>query len=588
MRKKYNIQMNPKRLSKEDIAKHKDFNALYSKFQSLPKSPSPVYRRMSFWIVAAAAAAAMLLLYVGVNQINAGNYEKRMASYFDNSDFINPPFDQVQKTFASYDVDVNQGGVFEYPSGSKLFVPAAAFTDKAGNPVGGQVTIKYREMHDFVDFFMSGIPMTYDSAGVNYILESAGMIEIFAEKDGKKVNMAPGKSINVELVSQVNVSPNINIPPGYNIYRLDEEKRNWVYQTIDKMQVIEEQMSQNLPNENDPFYPATKELKEKLQTLQINQENELAKVENSLPKPKLPIKPIKANPNDYVFDLDFNDLKDPNASGDLAAAQGELEALYKQYEKMLWRLSGEAGITPQQLQQGFSNVTDIKIQKLDNSTYELMLKKGDDKLNVKVNPVLSGSDYDKAMADFNRDFDRYQKELSQREANLKDQKEAIKQKFEEEKRLANLTFNERIDELRKSGMEYAAMDEIIKRKVVNRFTASGFGIWNCDRPLPPNRLILAANFKNENGQSYKNKTAYLVDKSRNTVYQFLAEDGAELNIDLNAQNLLWLVTDDNKIAVIRPDDFKGITKETKEHDFVMQKVNKEINDEKDVRDILFL
>lgn len=587
MRKKYNIQMNPKRLSNEDIAKHKDFNALYSKFQSLPKDRTPAYRRLSFWI-AAAAAAAMLLLYVGVNSIYTGNYEQRMADYFDHSDFINPPLDQIQKTFASYNVDVNQGGVFQYPSGSKLIVPAAAFTDKAGNPVGGQVTIKYREMHDFVDFFMSGIPMTYDSAGVNYVLESAGMIEIFAEKDGKKVNMAPGKSINVELVSQVNVSPSINIPPGYNIYRLDEEKRNWVYQTIDKMEVIEDRMNQNLPNENDPSYPAAKKLKEKLQTLQVNEANEIAKLENSLPKPKLPAKPIKANPNDYVFDLDFNDLKDPNASGDLAAAQGELEAMYKQYEKMLWRLSENAGVTPQQLQQGFSNVTDIKIHKLDNNTYELMLKKGDDKLSVKVNPVLSGSDYEKAMADFNRDFARYQMELDQREANMKNQKEAIRQKFAEERRLANLSFTDKIAELRKAGMEYAATDEIIKKKVVNRFTASGFGIWNCDRPLPPNRLILAANFKNEKGESYKNKTAYLVDKSRNTVVQFLAEDGAKLNIDLNAQNLLWLVTDDNKIAVVRPEDFKGITKETKEHDFVMKKVNKEINDEKDVRGILFL
>ena len=137
-------------------------------------------------------------------------------------------------------------------------------------------------------------------------------------------------------------------------------------------------------------------------------------------------------------------------------------------------------------------------------------------------------------------------------------------------------------------MEYAATDEIIKKRVINRFTASGFGIWNCDRPMPPNRLILTANFKNENGQSYKNKTAYLVDKSRNTVYQFLAEDGAQLNIDMNAQNLLWLVTDDNKIAVIRPEDFKAISKETEEHDFVMQKIDKEIIDEKDVRDILYL
>ena len=86
-------------------------------------------------------------------------------------------------------------------------------------------------------------------------------------------------------------------------------------------------------------------------------------------------------------------------------------------------------------------------------------------------------------------------------------------KYEEEKRLANLAYDDHIAQLKAKGLNRAVTNEIIKRKVVNRFSASGFGIWNCDRPLPPDRVYLAANFKNEKGQSYANQTAFLVDKS---------------------------------------------------------------------------
>ena len=588
MKKKYNIQLNPKRLTDEEVARHKDFDAVLAKFRKQPIGPRPLYRQLTFWIAAVAVAAvfALLLIYTGTG--NEKDYSQKMAEYIDRQPFVNCPLTKVEKRFASYRLDANKGGVFEHPSGSKLIVPEAAFSHQNGTTVEGEVTIKYREMHDFVDFFLSGIPMTYDSAGVQYTLESAGMIEIFAEQNGKRVNMAPGKSIDVELVSNVNVSPELNVPPGYNIYKLDEEKKNWVYQNIDVMEMLDDRFPQEAIDSDNPIFNVKQELSEKLQAIQVNEEIELAKVEASLPKAKRPEKPALANNTDYVFDLDFNDLKKSNVSGETADSQNELADLYRKYEKMLWQLSPDAGISPEQLQKGFSNVTDLAILKLDNNTYELTLKKGEEQLKVKVIPVLSGTDYQIALDVFNRDFQRYQQQISNRESALKVQKEEIRRKFEMDKQAANQTFDDRIADLKSKGMDYAAVDEIIKRKVVNRFTATGLGIWNCDRPIPPYIMSLAANFKDESGKSYVNKTAFLVDKSRNTVYRFLAEDGAELSFNMNSQNLLWLVTDDFKIAVFRPEDFKGIQKGTELKDFVMKKVDKEINDENDVREVLYL
>ncbi len=586
MKKKYNIQLNPKRLSGKEVGKHRDFDALLNRYHHDKPVRSPLVRNLVMLGLALAASVAVLLfVFIGMND---ETYGERDNAYFAALNYVNPPLPQVEKAFSSYAVNVSKGGVYNYKSGSKLTVPVAAFASLQGTPIEGEVTLHYREMHDFIDFFLSGIPMTYDSAGVQYTLESAGMIEIFAEQDGKRVNMAPGKSIDVELVSNVNVSPQLNVPPDYNIYQLDEEQRNWVYKEVDKMQVMDEDVVGGQFDATSPFFPIDKELREKIQSIQVNQRNEIARIEASLPIAKQPIKPEVANNNDYVFDLDFNDLKKPNATGELADAQQELAELYRQYEKMLWQLNPKSDISAEELQKGFSNVTGISIKKLNNRDYELKLEKEDNSLTVVVNPVLSGSDYNDAMAEFNRDFERWENEMKERNAKLQAAKNEALKLFEEEKRLANIVYDERIAELKAKGLDYAATEEILKRKVINRFQATGFGIWNCDRPLPPDMMILAANFEDASGNKFENKTAYLVDKSRNTVYQFLAEDGTRMRFNKNSDNLLWFVTSDNKIAVFRPEDFKGINKETNEHTFVMETVDKEINDESDVREVLYL
>ncbi len=586
MKKNYDIRLNPQPLSKAQIAKHKDFDGLLAKYQQQPKQ-RPIIRRL-IW-AGAAIAASLVGIFLFFQLTDTQDFQQRQQAYLDKRPFIDKPLVNVKPTFASYKVNPNEGGTYKYPSGSQVVVPAAAFVNETGEALTGEVTLHYREMHDFVDFFVSGIPMTYDSAGVNYNLESAGMIEIFAEQNGKRVKMAPGKNINVELVSNVNTSPSLEIPAGYNIYKLDESNRNWVYQDIDKMQVLGDAIGGQSLDEESPFYPAQKALAERMLAIQVSEAADIAKLEKTIAKPKEPSKPQRANGSDYVFNLDLNDIFTPNSEPASANEdEVELRKLYKKYAKMLWQLSPTASITPERLQKEFSTVTGLNIKKLNEKDYELTLEKGGQSTKVLVNPVLGGSDYEKALAEFNHDFDNWKKQSTEREARLASQKAAIAARFDEEKKLATLNFENRVAQLRSQGLDYAANNEIIKKKVVNRFTASEFGIWNCDRPLPPEMLKLAANFKDKNGKPLVNRTAYLVDKSRNTVYQFLADDDTELRFNKNSENLLWLMTDDNKIAVFRPEQFKAIASSKSKFEFVMEEVNKEIKTEQDIREILYL
>jgi hypothetical protein len=586
MKNKYDIRINPQRLSPEQVAKHKNFDALLKEHQSTPVK-RPILRRLVYAVSAVAAIVAGLVFLLPVFK-NEPTYEQQLTMYLESRPYIDAPFDQIKPVFAAYKVNALDGGVFSHGQGTKLEVPEGAFVNDQGELVNGEVTVHYREMHDFVDFFLSGIPMTYDSAGVQYTLESAGMIEIYAEQDGKRVNMAPGKSIGIELISNVNAPAALNVPPGYNIYKLDESKRNWVYQVVDRMEFMDDENESGALDKSSPVYGARQTYNQKLKAIALNGETEMAKIEASLPKPKQPAKPEKVTNKDYVFELDFNDLRKPGATGAFADAQKELAELYRQYEKTLWQLSPASSISPKQLQQSFSTVTGISIRKMNEKDFEILLEKPGEKLTIVANPVLSGSDYEKALTNFNRDFEAYQKQITERENKLAAQKEALRKEIEEARRLAEMNYQEAIASLQSQGRNFEATNEIIKRRVVNRFMANGFGIWNCDRPLPPDMLILKGKFRDEQGNPYKNVEAYYVDKTRNTVSKFLATDGARMNLTLHSEKLLWLVTPDNKIALYRPEDFRAINKKTEEHTFVLTKIDREIKDESDVREVLTL
>ena len=184
MNQNYNIKLNSKQPSSDEIAKHMDFDGLLAQFEdAAPVNTRPARVRRLVYYSTAAAAAVVVGIVIALNLFIDNGVTLTEEAYFQQQAFVNPPISEEVKSaqFASYQVNANQGGIYEYESGSRLIVPAAAFADDRGNIIQGEVNIRYREYHDFVDFYLSGIPMTYDSAGVRYTFESAGMMEIYAE-----------------------------------------------------------------------------------------------------------------------------------------------------------------------------------------------------------------------------------------------------------------------------------------------------------------------------------------------------------------------------------------------------------------------
>ncbi len=569
----YNFKINSPQPSSDDIAKHKDFDALLQQFRETPlpaEEKEPERKPRMVWLRYAAAAAAVALLIFFSKGLLTGEPSMTEQEYFASQPFINPPLEDIKPEFASQKVNANKGGVYEYNNGSKLIVPAAAFVSANGTLVEGDVDIKYREMHDFVDFFLSGIPMTYDSAGTRYVLESAGMVEIYAEQNGERVKMQPGKEIKVELISFVDM-PRLNMSPKYNIYKLNTSTKNWEYRDIDNIQIIEDLESEGFENEE-------------LNNLKINHQSTLAKIETeeatlirnleaSIPMPTEPSRPVQANKDQLSFDIDISE----NASE-------EVRALGQKYQSIIWHISPNSPeINTNALRVQWEN---MDLKPIDGKDYELTLINGAKREKVIVTPALTGDDYTKAMSVYQTELVTYRKALEDRELQLKEQRNSIVEKFTLQKDTAQKQYTSNIEAWKNANQDDPSVNQMVRRKIINRFVANEFGIWNCDRPLDPKDIEIEGDFVLDENSEVTNETAYLVNKNRNTIVRIYAKDGAKVNFDQKSDNLMWMVTKDNQIAVFRPKEFKEINEKKDKHTFRMKVEPNALKSEEDVRKVL--
>jgi len=145
----------------------------------------------------------------------------------------------------------------------------------------------------------------------------------------------------------------------------------------------------------------------------------------------------------------------------------------------------------------------------------------------------------------------------------------------------------RIADLKRQGRHGEATSMMVTRKVMNNFEIRDFGVWNIDRPLPPYEQILVGNFCDENEKTYTGNPVYIVNKTNNTVGRFYATKRNQIRINKNKENLMWLVTDDGKLAIFSPEQFNNLIPK-KEHTFAMVTAPQTVDNEEDVRRILKL
>ncbi len=141
---------------------------------------------------------------------------------------------KVMKPVASVDlgtqvfiIDPTKDTLLNMESGSSVFIPANSLVGADNKPVKGKAELKYEEYLNQAEVILSGIPMTYDSAGETHYFESAGMFTIDANTPaGEKLKIADGKSVTVSQVS-----PWADPSKGFNFYQFDTVAGKWRYLT---------------------------------------------------------------------------------------------------------------------------------------------------------------------------------------------------------------------------------------------------------------------------------------------------------------------------------------------------------------------
>ncbi|MCP3933062.1 MAG: hypothetical protein GY705_28660 [Bacteroidetes bacterium] len=577
-RNNYNIKINPPQPSSEEIAKHKDFDGLLKHYHSSSPNPSKLpANKIALYAgsIAAIAATIFLAIFLTPTLFNSDNTITEDA-FFASHKFVDAPIPPLDPVSESYTIIAEEGGTLEINTGSKIVIPEMAFMNDRGKLVEGEVQIFYREFHDPVDFFRAGIPMDYDSAGVKYQLESAGMIELLAEKDGERINIAPSQAIDIELPSEILVPQNGNAPE-FNIYYLDTLKRNWVYMDRDEMEfndpepsIFDEFLKEEIPIE----------MAAEMEALETRQAEAIVSMEKSIPFPIAPKRPRQFEEGASSIELDF--LTDNIKESDNAA-----DALFKEtYEGTIWQVMEKKTAFNENLANFTWEKWDLK--KLDDQNFQITFTRGEHSMELIVTPVLLGEDYENAMTKFEDEYTKYKQNIKDQLALREIEKDRLQKQLEEEKALMAMKYEEQINTLKAKGNDYAAADMMIRKKVVNRFRATGLGFWNCDRPLPPYIEQIFCDFTDQHGNNYDNRIGYLVDKNQNTVYRFLAQKRTPLRVNTKAENLIWFVNPDNKLAILQPEEFKFSEDEKKEITFVMNLEQDPIESEEDIRRVLEL
>ncbi|MBT3423352.1 MAG: hypothetical protein HOB88_17840 [Bacteroidetes bacterium] len=276
--------------------------------------------------------------------------------------FIEPPLNGINIEFISFKADAASENNIDLGYGNSIEIPANAFVNQNNEPISGEVDIDFREFQEAADILISGIPMTYDSGGVKYDFQTAGMFEINASQSGEQIYIAEGKKLKVNLASEVD--------GDYNFYKLDTNRRNWAY------------MGAANPSINE----------------------RKAELEKDIPKmPDLPKEPRKFSKKDPIidFDIDYKDFP-------------ELKA----FSTVLWAYSDQ-NKNPRIKSINWVFKTkwaSINLKEYDsqNALYLLNLKNGELETEFLVSPVLSSSDHEKALIIFNKQMSNYNIGLAER------------------------------------------------------------------------------------------------------------------------------------------------------------------------------
>jgi hypothetical protein len=499
MKNKYNINVNPPPLSTEQIKKHQDFDQLFKQYeQQMTVSDEPVIRAVdtsknkSNWVVRY-GTTAMLAIAASIVLV----FMFKEVAFFEEI-----PNSQISETFTMQSPMPS----FDIPYGD-LIVKNATLGETLQYKSGSKIVVPPAA---FVD--QQGVPVQ-GSVQIKYRefnnhvdmflagvpkeidqhqnLQSVGMMEIKGFKDGKPVYLAQDKTLDVALHgTAIEGIPTANL----DVFVFSNEKDIWQYRADDQVEIVDNGRA-NIPSvmpSDDSFV-------------------EQANLMLASSKPTKPLK-VGVPDNMVLFNFDINIEEYPSlAKYDenihfLAEEDKDGDLIYD-YE---WN--------------------SMDLEPSEEHEYILTLSRSEDNQliehQVKIWPALKATELSKKI---------YAKQMAQYEAQIKQWNSDV------------LAYSIQIKE------EMSSNSEVVKNKIINRFSINRFGIWNCGKAVElENQQSELTDFVNEEGTKVLIKQLFISNKKEQLYYSVNKQAKINsLRLDISDQSKVWALTEDNEFWVLQ-------------------------------------
>jgi|GEM_PF-3483406 len=560
---KYKINIDKPLPDDKVINRHKSFESLFDQYQETTKLS--IWQKLRKYPVRFASLVALVLVAFLV--FESVREEEEMTA----KRYVNPPLPDLNVTYQSFPVKASEPVSLESSNGSKIHIPANVYLDGEGNVVKGDIVIKYREFHDPMEVFFAGIPMRYDSAGASYHFESAGMIELMAFQNEKPLFLKKGEQIEISLISG---KKDID----FNVYYLDTLKKNWDYRGKDEVIAIPviKEVDSEQPRTDKPLPPD-------LDNIYVEDDSiGVAKASGIIPQK--PVQPTKVASAKKPFGIEIDNLNRDFPE-------------MKVYQNVYWEHIGDDSTDPWKNKVFDEEWHSVEIRRagttavsrVQSDRFEIIFTKGSKIFKLIARPAFQNQDYEKAMERYNRQLAAY--------TQAKEAKEIKLAKIEAAKAKAMREYNEKLKAWEESNTLNTTTREVAD-EVIRKFMVDQFGIWNCDRFLHEKgsqQTIVMMNEKGKNisqGNKLFAPPVYVVDweNKRMMAAESIGNGVAELPLLDGANNMLWTVTADGKVAILKPKAFNEqlSNAQAEKHDIRLETLQQEFANIEELKAFLSL
>ena len=510
-------------ISSQEIAERQDFDKLLKSFKA---PPNPYWKSIWFWGTTGVATLGLFLLtkqFLTENEtlketLHEENITLALNGLPQDTECIKSPVASVEIPFVSHEIDPSINNEIILENGTTISIKAGSIETISS----GRVVIKTRLFEDKTTAFLAGVPMDFK----NSAFESAGMIEIRGEQEGKEVFVRTDQPIEVDLKLYKDYN-------GFDFYALDDQSGKWstypcefLGGKLDEVTALSETDKKKTVLTNE-IQSITTQISEK--------ENDLLEV--SLPRKETYYLPKNEQ---YIFTLDYNkrDFPELAALGPINFEAYPNQANYENIFKKSW-----------------SNFTIEEVEGKYSVTFSDKLGKE----SLKVRPIVTGIRLEEAIQEY---YEAKQDAQAKRDLIEAEREQLVNRRAEK-----NVELQRYIADMEKrfnaSNVDYLEAKKILEAKEQRKdrfvgeilkaasakFRTTQFGVFNCDKPVGyPKPFENFIRFEIA-GKVISPEAVYVFDLDKDVRYQFGSLPNPLSSFGMNGnENVVMIILENNEVA----------------------------------------